>query len=567
MLSILNIKLIIFLSMNNLLKIYKLLDYKFKKKIPKFLFLTIITTILEVFSIGLMIPLVSFLLDTKIALLDKFSLNNLSLNNILFLMFLTYSIKTIYLIKFNRWQFNFIFKINHNLTNKLFEKYINFDYSYYLKKNTSELVRNIINVENFSHNIFQSVVLVSETILIFIFILLLLFFQPLVTLVVVSIGSVLGFTFLKILNPILINYGNDYQAKSKALIKEINQSINNFKDIRIYQRQNFFLQKFSKITNVYSNSIKKNEYYKTLPRILIEFIAILVVLLIIFSMLFLQLDKVEILSFVALFATIGFRLIPSLTKVITAIQHLKYYLKLTDNLSFDLNHVENNTLNTGQINFLHEMEFKNLNYFYENKKSVIKNLNLVIKKNKIIGIKGKTGSGKTTFVNILAGLLEPSSGEILVDKKKTNLNNSNWFRKIGYVPQRIMLNETTIKKNIAYGVDSVNIDNEKLNKVIKLAQLEDFIDNVGGVDQKISELGKNISAGQIQRIGIARALYNDPSILILDESTNNLDKFTEINFINSIKELSTDKTLIIVSHDDTPLKICDEIYNIKDISS
>ena len=234
-----------------------MLENKFKGKIPKFLILTSVATILEIFSIGLIVPLVSSLLDVKIILFNHLDLSKFNLNNILLVLFFIYSLKTIYLIKFNRWQFNLIYKINHNLTNRLFEKYINFDYYNYLKKNSSELVRNIINVENFTHNIHQSVILVSEIILIFAFLLLLLFFQPLVTLSVVFVGFILGFFFLKVLNPSLIKYGEDYQIKSKALIQEINQSINNFKDIKIYQKQNFFLKKFSISTNVYSNSIKK----------------------------------------------------------------------------------------------------------------------------------------------------------------------------------------------------------------------------------------------------------------------------------------------------------------------
>ena len=553
--------------MNDLLRIHKLLDNKFKTKIPKFLFLTSVATILEIFSIGLIVPLVSSLLDLKIILFNQFDLSKFNLNNILLLLFLIYLLKTIYLIKFNRWQFNLIYKINHNLTNRLFEKYINFNYSNYLKKNSSELVRNIINVENFTHNIHQSVILVSEIILIFAFLLVLLFFQPLVTFLVVIVGFFLGFFLLKILNPTLIKYGENYQSKSKALIQEINQSINNFKDIKIYKKQNFFLNKFSISTSVYSNSIKINEYFKALPRIIIEFVAVLVILLIIFSMLFLKLENKEIISFVALFAAIGFRLIPSLNKIIAAIQHLKYYLKLTDNLSFDLNYIEKNITKSESINFSNNIELKNLDYSYDSGKIVFKNLNLIIEKNKIVGIKGKTGSGKTTLVNIITGLLSPTNGEVFIDKKKVNLNNSNWFKKIGYVPQRIMLNETTIKKNIAYGIEDLNIDDKQLKKAISLAQLDEFINKIGGVDKKISELGKNISGGQIQRIGIARALYNEPEILILDESTNNLDKATEINFINSIKSLSKNKTLVIISHDNVPLKICDKIYNIEEISA
>ncbi len=552
--------------MNNLIEIYNLLDIKYKKKVPVFIFLTLISTLFEIISIGLIVPLISSLLNADIIIFESINLNYGNFNFFLLLLFATYLIKTIYLTIFNKWQFDFIFSINHDLSNRLFKKYIHFDYFTYIKKNSSELVRNIINVENFSQNIYQSVVLVSEIILIFSFALILILFQPLMTLLTISIGLLLAFVFLKIFNPKLVESGEIYQNKAKTLIKEINQSINNFKDIKIYQKQNFFLNEFAKSTKVYSNSIKINEFFKSLPRIFIEFFAISIVLLIIFFMSVISVEKNQIITFVALFAAIGFRLIPSLNKIIAAIQHLKYYLKLTNNLSSDINLINKNLTINEKIDFVDKIELKNISYSYDDKKIIFKNLSLKIKKNKIIGIKGKTGSGKSTLINIIIGLLSPTSGSIIVDGKETNLNNEKWFNKIGYVPQRIMLSETSIKNNIIFGVEEDKIDEKKLNFVVNLSQLDNFIRDIGGIDKKINELGKNISGGQIQRIGIARALYNDPEILILDESTNNLDKETEENFIKSIKKISESKTVIIISHDTQPLEICDEIYEINEIS-
>ena len=548
--------------MKDLLKIYNLLGKQFKKKIPVFIFLTLVSTIFEILSIGLIVPLISTLLDNKISFLN---LENKSFYFFLILLMIVYFVKTFYLIFFNRWQFNLIFNINYNLSNRLFYKYIHFDYNDYLKKNSSELVRNVINVENFSQNIYQSVILVSEIILIFSFALILLIFQPIITLFTIIFGFVLSYIFLKIFNPKLIKSGEDYQNKSKTLIQKINQSINNFKDIKIYQRQEFFLNQFKISTKIYSDAIKNNEFLKTLPRIIIELIAVFIVLIIIFVMLKLEVQKEEIITFVALFAAIGFRLIPSLNKIIAAIQHLKYYLKLTDNISDDLNFLNKNLTVDKDVKFNNKITLKNLSFAYSNKNFVLKDFNMRINKNEITGIKGRTGSGKSTIVNLITGLLQPQKGDILIDDIKVNLNNSKWFNKIGYVPQRIMLNEDSIRNNIIFGAEIDESIQNKLDNVLKYSQLKSFVDEKGGLDLNIGELGKNISGGQIQRIGIARALFNDPEILILDESTSNLDKITEEAFIDSIKSISKNKTVIIISHDEKPLEICDNVYDLDKI--
>jgi ABC-type bacteriocin/lantibiotic exporter with double-glycine peptidase domain len=224
-------------------------------------------------------------------------------------------------------------------------------------------------------------------------------------------------------------------------------------------------------------------------------------------------------------------------------------------------------LSKKDYNFKNHIKFENLSFKYKNtQKFIFKNLNLILKKNSMIGILGPSGSGKTTFVNLITGLIKPCDGKILIDDKQ-DINNDifSWQSKIGYVPQSIFLFDGTIEENVSFGSDTENIDQVKLLNAIKLSQLDKFInEQKDGLKTLIGENGAKISGGQIQRIGIARSLYRNNEILILDESTNSLDEETEKKFFKSLINLKGNRTIIIISHNKENLKNCDKIYNIKD---
>ena len=222
--------------------------------------------------------------------------------------------------------------------------------------------------------------------------------------------------------------------------------------------------------------------------------------------------------------------------------------------------------NKNKIKFKKNILLKNINFKYKNN-FVLKNLNLRIKKNTFIVICGKSGSGKTTLANVLLGLLSPSKGNIFVDANKIDKNNLRNFQNIlSYVPQNVFLFNGSIQENISMENKNENVDKKKLNNVIKLSKLNEFIKNLRGkYKSKIGEDGINISGGQKQRIGIARALYRSPDIIILDESTNSLDKKTENEIIKYLKKLSNTKTVILISHNTEAIKHCDEIYELKNL--
>lgn len=280
-------------------------------------------------------------------------------------------------------------------------------------------------------------------------------------------------------------------------------------------------------------------------------------------MMFYEYDKITIITFLALFAAVGFKIIPSINKIIFAIQHLKFYLPASEIVIKDLKlNIEAYKINLKKITHSN-IKIHNLSYKYPNTKNyVLKNVNLSIKKNEIIGITGSSGSGKSTFLNCLIGLLVPTQGKIFVDK--TNIFNDirSWQNKIGYVPQQVFLTDENIFSNIAFGVETKNINKKKIFKVSKISQLGNFLKKKEDYNNLIGERGVRISGGQMQRVGIARALYNDKDLLIFDEATSSLDPETEKNFLQSIESFRRKKTIFIISHKINTLKICDRVYKV-----
>jgi len=380
--------------------------------------------------------------------------------------------------------------------------------------------------------------------------------------------SFLPVFYYLIINKKIKKWGQERIFHDGKKIQNLTESLHGIKTVKIFNQEKHFLDKFNYSLSL---SAKANQYAtlaSQVPPILIEFIAIfLIVSFMIFNVQS-SINVTEYFPKLALFAAAAFRIIPSINRLIINFQTLKFAMPAADKLykEFPLKtELSNSTNSSVEINFKNEINISNLSFKYpDNNENTLQDVNLKIRIGETIGVVGKTGEGKSTIIDLMCGLLQPQKGTIFVDNKDIRNNLKSWQSQIGYVPQNIYLLDDTIKENIIFGRKANKDTEKKLREAIKLAQLDKLILRLPeGIDTFVGDRGTRLSGGQIQRIGIARAIFNNSKVLIFDESTSALDTETEKKFINDIYRLKTKKTLIIISHRLSILANCDRIYNIK----
>ena len=345
------------------------------------------------------------------------------------------------------------------------------------------------------------------------------------------------------------------------------------KDIKILNKEVYF------INNLYEKLNKKKvaviwfTFFSNVPKLLLEFIIITSVCMLMFFLIKQQYSSTEIFEVIGIFVASAYRLLPSINKIqlsyhrilwgapsvrviYNQIKNLSY--EKVKEISFNNKSIKNN------FSFKKEITIKNVSFYYKkNSRFNIENINFNIKKGQSIGIVGQSGSGKSTILNIIIGLLKPQSGDIFFDE--VNIKNINgWNKSIGYVPQNVYLTDDTIFNNIAFGVGIDKLKSRKVKNSIEKAQLKEFINSLPKKENTlVGEKGVRLSGGQVQRIGIARALYHNPSILVLDEASSALDYKTETDLMSSVNQLKGKTTMIIVTHRISTVEKCDKIIEIK----
>ena len=559
-------------------KIIFLLTSRQKKQLVFLGFALLIGVLLEMLGLGILLPVIGILLDQdifdKFPILEQFFMlfgeptqTQVVVIGMLTLVFF-YLFKAFFLSFLAFFQSLFTAELTADIANKLFYGYLTSPYSFHIKKNTAELLRNVQNeVGQFSWLTHSIITLVVEFSIICGVIFTLLIIEPIGSLSVISFLSISIIIFHLFTKNKLTLWGIIRQSNLTKMNQHILQGLGGIKVVKYLGKEKYFLNKFSVHNDISKNIQTKITFMGQLPRLYLEFLCVfgLSALIIVMTV---QGKPIEVLlPTIGVFAVAAFRMLPSANRILSSINMLKYSTPIVDliyNEFLMFNKNEKLLFNKKDENFIFnkKISLSNIKFSYD-KDYVINDITINIKKGNIIGLIGESGSGKSTLVDLILGLFNPSSGTIKVDDKDISNNLKGWQKNIGYVPQSIYLNDDTIKNNVAFGVSENDIDEEKVINALKSAQLYKFVSSMeNGINSSVGERGVSFSGGQKQRIGIARALYNNPSLLILDEATSALDVSTEAEIMNTIFKFKKNKTIIMIAHRLSTVKKCDLIYKI-----
>jgi len=570
-----------------ILKTINLLEIKEKQKIFGLSILILFASILEMLGIGLILPLISIFIDEQnIPESFQFIFGFLfflerapSLNNILILVLLIFLFKNLFLGCINFLTNKFVYSVSLRLAVLLYETYIKGPYEFHINNNSAKLMHNIAGEIGQIRTIIQSVLsLFSEILIVIGILILLIYFEPFASLSVLVITIVSGLLINFIIKKKIIQWGKSRLVHASEVNKQLMQGLGAIKDVKIFQKEEYFLKKFIPHQSLVTDYNRKHTTALYLPRLFFEIIIVISLVILIFILMESNSNNINTIPILGLFTISAFRMLPSITRIQSNFQSIRYNIASIDNIYSELKKLEETYLKIKQEkNEINEDEtsnfksknyvikLKNISFSYGNKK-ILKNINFEINSGKSIGIIGKSGSGKSTLIDLIMGLHPIEKNRIFFNNIDVSLYKYSWRSIIGYVPQQIFITDDSIKNNIAFGVDEKLINENKIEKILKKVDLLEFVQSLkDGINTNIGERGSKISGGQLQRIGIARALYKDPKILIFDESTSSLDIPTEKEILNSIyNNLSGDTTLILVSHRFETLERCDKVINIED---
>lgn len=484
-----------------------------------------------------------------------------------------YVLKTVYIILQNNMTYKFIYFGHKDLSCKVMNSYLEQDYFFHVKNNSADLIRNVYNDTNMFYVAVLNVIqLVSELCTIMAIGIYLFVKDGLLT---IGIGLIVGsftFFFMRFYKNRLKHMGEEYRRLYAGIVKCMQQSFGGIKEIKIANREKFFGDEFDSINYDLAKNQKDNALLNSIPKPVMEAACIGSLMIIVIIKASLGDISIAFATTLGVFAMGAMRLLPSVNKISAYISTLLYsrafvesvYTERQRMIAISKRKSEENTVS--DITFDKEISVEKLSFTYdEGVENVINDASFKIEKNTSVAFIGPSGAGKTTMVDIMLGVLKPQKGCVKVDGSNIADCMDAWHKKVGYIPQNIYLMDESLRRNIAFGVPESEIDDEKVWRVIREAQLESVVKEMDdGLDTVIGEMGVRLSGGQRQRIGIARALYREPEILVLDEATSALDTETERAVMEAIDSLHGKMTLIIIAHRLSTIKNCDVVYEVKE---
>ena len=565
------------------IKLFSFLDRKAKRVFFYFIPFLLLVSLLEIVSIASVIPLLSGVFDgagewgNVMAWVPNF-LKNLDKKSLLyifsFIFIGLFVIKNITILAVTYSITRFTMENQARFQQLMFKLYAHRAYDFHLKRNTATLIRDLsIGINTTFDSLRATMILLMDILLAIAACFVLFFVEPEVSLIISLALAVIGITIFKVLAPMLQRWGaRAYEVEAKV-IKSVNQFFGSIKEIKVLNNHNFFHRGFALETNSFARVLTLSITATQTPRLFIE-VFVVAGFLGSFALLFEMRGTLEgALTTMGLFGMAALRLMPSINRIISGMTEIRQRTALVDSIYADYQDglvdlkAAKTEVSPIYMPFNKDIIFKDIFYNYDTgsvHESVLNGVDFTILKGQSVGIIGPSGAGKTTLVDIFLGLLSPIQGKILIDGVNVSNSTRSWQKRLGYVPQQIYLIDDTIRRNIAFGIDDENINEDRLKTVASMAYLEIVISDLPlGMDTVLGEQGVRLSGGQRQRIGIARALYRDPDVIVFDEATSALDSEAEHEISKAILGLAQEKTLIIIAHRLSTVRLCDKLIFLK----
>ncbi len=568
-------------SFFKIFKIFTILTKKQKRYCVGLTFAMLIGGTLEAIGIGAILPLISIIGQPDWLIrhpqIERIVSYIGVITHVQFIIFcaliliILYLLKNCYLARQAQMQVNFAMKNQILYASELFKSYLAKPYIFHVNHNTAILMRNVGGgaITTFSGILIPTLQLLTEIVTGFVIWIMLVAVDPFTAVIVAGFLAIVLYSLIKAFRRKIADQGQIQNKYSGEMGRWVNQGLGAIKETKVFRKEIYFSNEYVKAYKRYGDANRIFNLLNQMPRLFIETIVVGSLLLLIIVKL-LQGEMVDgIVPLLALLALAAFRLMPCTNRIISISNVIKFQMPLFNELYDEFCEIRDR-LETGKsqeffsekvekILFTKELRMEHLAFQYpEGQHEVLQDVSFIVPKGSFIGVVGPSGAGKTTFVDILLGLLTPTGGKITVDGVDIQSNIRGWQANLSYVPQSIYLIDGTIKENVALGVAHEDFDEELLIRVLKMAELYDFVEELPkGVDTMVGERGVKLSGGQRQRIGIARALYYKPEVLVLDEATSALDNDTEKSITDTILKLKGQITIIAIAHRVSTLENCD----------
>lgn len=454
------------------------------------------------------------------------------------------------------------------LSNRLVLGYLQAPYEYHIVRSSATLIRNShVAVNQVVSEVFLPLIRISSESLIVLGLLgLMLSIAPVASIIAVGVIGVSAGVLLVVIQPRMKRLGRMAHSTNQETLSTLQQALQGIRDVKVLGREHWFGRVYAKSRLRMARAYYLRNALAEIPRTLIELSLIGFILLYFGVTLFTNLGTQTTLSVLGLFAYVGLRLQPSIQQIVAGVNSIKYASAPVDDLDWDLRQIEERGADAPaeRLPFEHSIVLRNVSFEYQGSHEVaLRNINLKIRKGEQLGICGQTGGGKTTLVDVISGLLKPTSGELIVDGRTINDNVREWQANLGVVPQDIFLLDDTLQRNIAFGVADSEVDMGSIYEALDLAQIGEFVDSLPDrLETRVGERGVRLSGGQRQRIAIARALYRRPEVLIFDEGTSALDHETEAALMEAIESFRGSHTIILIAHRLTTVRNSDRVVVI-----